>query len=107
MLPARPAGDAPPVMPGGVGKTRLSLQVAAEVSPRFQDGTWQVQLASVTDPAAAGHAVAAVFDVTEQPGRTIAQSLVESLGRRRLLLVLDNCEHLIDTGRCARATRSW
>ena len=46
---------------GGVGKTRLSLQVAAEVSPHFQDGAWQVQLASVLDPAATGHAVAAVL----------------------------------------------
>ena len=81
---------------GGVGKTRLSLQVAAEVLPRFQDGAWQVQLASVLDPAATGHAVAAVFGVTQQQGQTIEKSIVESLGRRRLLLVLDNCEHLID-----------
>ena len=81
---------------GGVGKTRLSLQVAAEVSPHFQDGAWQVQLASVLDPAATGHAVAAVFGVTQQPGQTIEQSIIEALGRRRLLLVLDNCEHLID-----------
>jgi predicted ATPase len=80
---------------GGVGKTRLSLQVAAEVSPYFHDGAWQVQLASVLDPAAIGHAVAAVFGVTQQPGQTIEQSIVVSLGRRQLLLVLDNCEHLI------------
>jgi predicted ATPase/class 3 adenylate cyclase len=81
---------------GGVGKTRLSLQVAASLSPGFQGGCWQVQLASVLDPAATGHAVAAVFGVTQQQSQTIEQSIVESLGGRQLLLVLDNCEHLIN-----------
>jgi predicted ATPase len=80
---------------GGVGKTRLSLQVAAEVSPHFHDGAWLMQLAAVLDPAATGHAVAAVLGVTQQQGKTIEQSIVASLGGRRLLLVLDNCEHLI------------
>ncbi len=81
---------------GGVGKTRLSLQVAAAVSPSFQGGCWQVQLASVLDPAATAHAVAAVLGVTQQQGQTIEQSIVEALGARQLLLILDNCEHLIN-----------
>ena len=81
---------------GGVGKTRLALQVAAAVSPNFQGGSWQVQLASVLDASATGHAVAAVFGVTQQQGQTIEQSIVESLGGRQLLLILDNCEHLIN-----------
>jgi predicted ATPase len=81
---------------GGVGKTRLALQVAAAASPNFQGGAWQVQLASVLDPSATVHAVAAVFGATQQPGQTIEQSVVESLGGRQLLLVLDNCEHLIN-----------
>ena len=54
---------------GGVGKTRLALQVAASVSPNFQGGSWQVQLASVLDPSATGHAVAAVFGVTSSKAR--------------------------------------
>ena len=81
---------------GGVGKTRLALQVAVAVSPYYQGGVWQVQLASVLDPSATGHAVAAVFGATQQQGQTIEQSVVELLGGRQLLLVLDNCEHLID-----------
>ena len=81
---------------GGVGKTRLALQVAASVSPNFQGGSWQVRLASVLDPSATGHAVAAVFGVTQQQGQTIEQSIVESLGGRQILLILDNCEHLIN-----------
>ena len=81
---------------GGVGKTRLSLHVAAAVSPNFQGGSWQVPLASVLDPSATAHAVAAVFGVTQQQGQTIEQSLVEALGGRQLLLILDNCEHLIN-----------
>ena len=55
-----------------------------------------MQLASVLDPSATGHAVAAVFGVTQQQGQTIEQSIVESLGGRQLLLILDNCEHLIN-----------
>lgn len=81
---------------GGVGKTRLSLQAAAEASRQFPDGAWFVPLAAVTDPAATAHAVAAVVGVTQQTGRTVEQSVAAALVGRRLLLVLDNCEHLID-----------
>jgi predicted ATPase len=81
---------------GGVGKTRLALQVAAEIAADYSDGAWLVELAAVGDPDAIGHAVAGALGIAQHSGRTIAQSLVAALSRRRLLLVLDNCEHLID-----------
>ena len=81
---------------GGVGKTRLAVQLAAEVSTRYAEGTWLVELASLRDSTAIGHAVAGVLGVREQPGKSIEQGVVQWLGKRRLLLVLDNCEHLID-----------
>jgi predicted ATPase len=79
---------------GGLGKTRLSIETAMQVAPNFPDGTWFVDLAAVTDPGAVGLAAAGVFGVTQQSGKTITQSLTDSLGARRLLLILDNCEHL-------------
>jgi class 3 adenylate cyclase len=81
---------------GGVGKTRLALQVAAELSPEYPDGAWLVELAAVGDPSATGHAVAGTLGITQQPGMTIEQSVAARLTRRELLLVLDNCEHLIE-----------
>ena len=81
---------------GGVGKTRLALQLAAELSPEYPDGTWLVELAAVGDPSATGHAVAGTLGITQQPGMTIEQSIATTLSRRGLLLVLDNCEHLIE-----------
>jgi predicted ATPase len=81
---------------GGVGKTRLALQVAAEALPRFREGAWLVELAAVRDPDAVVDAFAAVFGVTPRSGLTLAQSLVEFLGSKQLLLVVDNCEHLLD-----------
>jgi predicted ATPase len=81
---------------GGVGKTRLAIQAAAEASAEYGDGAWLVELAAIGDPAATGHAVASVLGVALQPGRTIEQSIVAALRARRLLLVLDNCEHLIE-----------
>jgi len=80
---------------GGVGKTRLAIQVAAETSTVYRDGAWFVELGAVGDPAAAGHAVAAVLGVVQQPAKSIEQSIAAALHGRRLLLVLDNCEHLI------------
>ena len=81
---------------GGVGKTRLALQVAAEASAGYRDGAWFIELAAIADSTAIGHAVAAVLGVTQQPDKTIDQSVVAALAGRQLLLVLDNCEHLID-----------
>ena len=80
---------------GGVGKTRLALQVAAELLPRFRDGAWLCELQAVRDPDGVVDAVAAVFQVSARPGSTLAQSLVAYLRDQQLLMVLDNCEHLL------------
>lgn len=82
--------------PGGIGKTRLALQLAATMRDNYPDGTWLVELAAFDDPNATGHAVADVFGITQQPGKTIEQSVANALAGRSLLLILDNCEHLID-----------
>jgi predicted ATPase len=81
---------------GGVGKTRLALQVAAELVPDFPDGVWLVELAELSDPAAVPSAVAAAVGVTPQAGMSITQSVAESLAGRQMLMVLDNCEHVLD-----------
>jgi non-specific serine/threonine protein kinase len=79
----------------GVGKTRLSLQIAANKLEAFSDGVWLVELAPLADPALVPQSVAGVLGVPEQPGRTLAAILAEWLRSRHLLLLLDNCEHLI------------
>jgi predicted ATPase/class 3 adenylate cyclase len=81
---------------GGVGKTRLALQVAAEVLPRFREGAWLVELAPVRDPEGVPGAVGAVFGISPQLGQRLEEALVESLRAKQLLLILDNCEHLLD-----------
>jgi predicted ATPase/class 3 adenylate cyclase len=81
---------------GGVGKTRLALHVAAKVVPRFPEGAWLVELAAVRDPAGVADAFLAVFGVTARSGQTRTEALVEFFGTKRLLLVVDNCEHLLD-----------
>ena len=81
---------------GGVGKTRLALQLAAEVLPEFREGAWLVELAAIRDPEGVPGAFAAVFGVTARTGQTLEQSLVEFLRSKQLLLVVDNCEHLLE-----------
>jgi predicted ATPase/class 3 adenylate cyclase len=81
---------------GGVGKTRLALQVAGRVAAGFGDGAWLCELAPVRDPAAVDDAVAAVFAVTASAGLSTSEALVEFLRGKQLLLVLDNCEHLLE-----------
>ena len=81
--------------PGGSGKTRLADQVARAVAGRFADGVWLAELAPAADPAQVAGVVAAALGVREQPGVAAAEALVRVLARRQLLLVLDNCEHLI------------
>ena len=81
---------------GGVGKTRLALQLAAEVLPEFREGAWLVELAAIRDPEGVTGAFAAVFGVTARAGQTLEQSLVEFLRTKQLLLVVDNCEHLLE-----------
>ncbi len=81
---------------GGVGKTRLALQSAAMLAPQFRDGVWLIELAPVTDGDGVDAAVAAVFMLQPQPGRTWRQVVVDGLAGREVLLVIDNCEHVLD-----------
>jgi len=81
---------------GGVGKTRLAVEVAGRLAPEFPDGVWLFELAAVSDPAAVPDAVAAVLGITQQPGRTLTDSVAAALEGRHRLLVFDNCEHLLD-----------
>jgi class 3 adenylate cyclase len=81
---------------GGVGKTRLALQVAGQVAARFSDGAWLCELAPIRDVAGVDDAVAAVFAVTAPAGQSTSEALMEFLGGKQLLLVLDNCEHLLE-----------
>ncbi|MFQ6392096.1 ATP-binding protein [Nocardia sp. KC 131] len=82
--------------PGGVGKTRLALAVAADLANEFTGGAWFVDLVPVTDPAMVGAAVARALGLGEQQGRSLDESVSAALAERRVLLVLDNCEHLRD-----------
>jgi predicted ATPase/class 3 adenylate cyclase/Tfp pilus assembly protein PilF len=80
---------------GGCGKTRLAIQAAADLVDGFGDGVWLVELAALADHALAPQAVASAVGVREQPGRPLLATLSDHLQSRRLLLVLDNCEHLL------------
>ena len=81
--------------PGGAGKTRLAGEVAKQVAGRFADGVWLAELAAVRDPAQVVAAVAAALGIRELPSVAAADALAHALARRQLLLVLDNCEHVI------------
>jgi predicted ATPase/class 3 adenylate cyclase/Tfp pilus assembly protein PilF len=85
---------------GGCGKTRLALQVAAELLEEYPDGVWLVELEALSDPALVTQRVAAVLGLREEPGRPLLPTLCEHLQSQRILLVLDNCEHLVAA--CAR-----
>ena len=87
---------------GGLGKTRLSLQVAADVIDDFPDGVWFVELAPITDERLVAHAAASVLGVKEEAGRPISEALVKHVRDAQLLLVLDNCEHLVAGMRATR-----
>ena len=98
---------------GGVGKTRLAVQVAAEIAAEFGDGVWYVDLAPITDPDLVPVAVARALGLPDQPGRSTMDTLLRFIGDRQMLLVLDNCEHLLDAsaalvvgllGACPRLT---
>ena len=80
---------------GGLGKTRLSLQVAAEQLALFPDGVWFLDLSPLTDGALVAAEAARVLDVAEEPGRPMLATLSAHLKAKRALLILDNCEHLI------------
>jgi predicted ATPase len=81
---------------GGVGKTRLALEVAARAVDEFPDGVWLFELAAVTDPASVPDAVAAVLGISQQPGMSVSESISAALEGRMRLLVFDNCEHVRD-----------
>jgi class 3 adenylate cyclase len=81
---------------GGVGKTRLALELASRSTSGFPDGVWVIELAAAVDPAAVPEAVAAVLGITQQPGLSVADSVAEALEGRTRLLVFDNCEHALD-----------
>jgi predicted ATPase/class 3 adenylate cyclase len=85
---------------GGSGKTRLALQVAAGLLDGSGDGVWFADLAPVTDPGLVPNTVAGVLSIQPEPGRSMADTLTEAVGERSLLLVLDNCEQVIDA--CAK-----
>jgi predicted ATPase/DNA-binding CsgD family transcriptional regulator len=81
--------------PGGVGKTRLALQAAFSLLDGSGDGVWLAELAPITDPGLVAATVAAAVGVEEAPDRPVLQTLVHALRTRELLIVLDNCEHVI------------
>jgi predicted ATPase/DNA-binding CsgD family transcriptional regulator len=81
--------------PGGIGKSRLALRLAGEMAPGFADGAWLVELADTGDPALLPARIASVLGIREEPDRPLAETLVDALRPRRLLLVLDTCEHVV------------
>lgn len=81
---------------GGIGKTRLSLQIGANVMDAYPDGVWLVDLAPLVDATFIANAVARVLAVREEAGQPLPETLCRHLRGRRLLLILDNCEHLLD-----------
>jgi predicted ATPase/class 3 adenylate cyclase len=86
--------------PGGTGKTRLSLQLGAELLPSFTDGVWVAELAPLTDPMLVVQGVASIFGVREQLGMSIQELLIDFLRAKDLVLIVDNCEHLVEA--CAQ-----
>jgi predicted ATPase/class 3 adenylate cyclase len=90
--------------PGGTGKTRLALQAAAEAADDFADGVWWVPLAALRDPGLVLRHTAQMLDVIEQPDRPLGDVLAEMLSGKRMLLLLDNAEHLLPDGADAIAT---
>ena len=82
--------------PGGTGKTRLSLHIGEEQIVHFRDGVWLVELAPISDPAFIIQAVASVFDVREVQNIPLTELVMDYLRAKELLLILDNCEHLVE-----------
>jgi predicted ATPase len=83
------------VGPGGVGKTRLAIRIAADLRRGFRDGGWLVELAEVLDPAFVINAVMAALDLRDQAASVPASLLLSYVRDKELLLVVDNCEHLL------------
>jgi predicted ATPase len=89
---------------GGCGKTRLALAAADELVEKFEEGVWMVDLAPLADPSLVPQAVASTLGVREQPGRSLTETLSDYLASKKVLLVLDNCEHLVEA--CAELAES-
>ena len=81
---------------GGIGKSRLALQIAAEVLDGFPDGVWLVEFAAVADERLVPLALASALGVKEETGRPVQEALAKHVADRQLLIILDNCEHLIE-----------
>jgi predicted ATPase len=81
---------------GGSGKTRLALEVARDLMKAYSDGVWFVELTPLSEEALVPKAVAEALEVPERPDEPLADTLIEVLGSRELLLVVDNCEHLLE-----------
>jgi predicted ATPase/DNA-binding CsgD family transcriptional regulator len=82
--------------PGGIGKTRLALRLARNIAPGFPDGAWLVDLADTTDPSLLPQRIAATLGIREEPDRVLSATLTDTLRPRRMLLILDTCEHMVD-----------
>ncbi len=83
--------------PGGTGKTRLSMQLGADMIDEFVNGVWLVELASLNDPFLLPNVIVETLDLKEEPGKSPEISLLEFLKEKEILLILDNCEHLVDS----------
>jgi predicted ATPase/DNA-binding SARP family transcriptional activator/DNA-binding CsgD family transcriptional regulator len=81
---------------GGSGKTRLALEVAKDLAGAYRDGVWLVELAPIAEPPLLSQAVASVLEVSETPDRSLTDTIVDDLREKNTLLILDNCEHLLD-----------
>jgi predicted ATPase len=81
---------------GGSGKTRLALEVARDLPESYPDGVWLVQLAPFSEGALVPQVVARAFEILERPGEPLIDTLAEVLRDKQMLLVLDNCEHLLE-----------
>lgn len=90
---------------GGVGKTRLALEVGAELADEFPDGVWLVELAPVSDADAVPDVIATALGITPQGGTRVIHTVAETLAGRRVLVVVDNCEHVLARPR-RRSVRS-
>jgi hypothetical protein len=85
-----------PTGPGGCGKTRLAIELGHEVTSSFGDGVWLVELAALSAPALIAPAILRALEIAEDSRRGALATLTATLGTRHLLLILDNCEHLLD-----------
>ncbi len=90
--------------PGGTGKTRLALEAVTNLLDAYPHGVWLVELASLADPTLVAQTLAATLGVREQPGRPLLDALIDYVRTKSLLLILDNCEHLLET--CAQLANS-